>query len=337
MISIKRHIAESPDQLTAALVRIPYALLEALANYSVQYDRAEFEKNRAALRKLRKDLEGVRNSTDALGVTGSIVRTIEAYNRGAASFMEMRAREMNAVVTLCMSKLQDMADGNGAAAENLQRLGQTLENANRTEDVRELKKELAESLQSVRREADFQQAQSAAVRSQARELAGKLKASVAPAEDADPATGLPGARSAENAMQQALEQHLHTFGVLFAVGLGTVIRRFGSERAEEAMATIAREIASALGAGDALFRWKGPILLALLERAPEERGVPPELQRVAALHPEFAVDADGKVLKIPLKISSISFHLWEYETLEAVRRVLDQCQQTIAPDTAVSS
>jgi len=236
-----------------------------------------------------------------------------------------------------MSKLQDMADGNGAAAENLQRLGQTLENANRTEDVRELKKELAESLQSVRREADFQQAQSAAVRSQARELAGKLKASVAPAEDADPATGLPGARSAENGMQQALEQHLHTFGVLFAVGLGTVIRRFGSERAEEAMATIAREIASALGAGDALFRWKGPILLALLERAPEERGVPPELQRVAALHPEFAVDADGKVLKIPLKISSISFHLWEYETLEAVRRVLDQCQQTIAPDTAVSS
>jgi GGDEF domain-containing protein len=332
MISIRRHIAESPDQLTTALVRIPYALLEALANYSVKYDPVEFEKNRTALRKLRGDLEGVRNSTEALQATGAIVRTIEAYNRGVATFMDQRAQEMNSVVTMCMDKLQELADGNGASAENLRRIGQTLEKANRSGDVRELKKELAESLQGVQREAARQQEQSASIRTQARELIGKMAVPAAPQEDADPSTGLPGARSAEKAMQQAIEAHLHTFGVLFAVGLGTVTRRFGPERGEEAFASVTRQIVSNLGTGDLLFRWKGPVLVALLERPPEERAVPPEVQRMTALHPEIVMEADGKTVKIPLKISSISFHLWEYETLDAVRRILDQCQQTIAPD-----
>ena len=127
MISIKRHLAESPDHLTAALVRIPYALLEALANSAVKYDPVEFEKNRAALRNLRGDLERVRNTTEALQTTGTIVRTIEAYNRAATAFMDRRSQEMNAALSLCMSKLQDLADGNGSSADNLRRIGQTLE------------------------------------------------------------------------------------------------------------------------------------------------------------------------------------------------------------------
>jgi GGDEF domain-containing protein len=331
MISIKRHIAESPDQLTTALVRIPYALLEALANHSVKYDPVAFEKNRAALRKLRCDLEGVRNSTEALQATGAIVRTIESYNRGVVTFMDARTQEMNAVITMCMGKMQQLADGNGASADNLRRIGQTLEKANKSGEVKELKRELAESLQGVQHEAARQQERSAAIRMEARELAGRMAVPAAPPEDADPATGLPGTRSAEKAMQQSIDGHLHTFGVLFAVGLGSVVRRFGAESGEEALAFVTKQIAPNLAAGDLLFRWKGPVLLALLERPPEERGVPPELQRMAALHLEFAVEADGKSVKIPLKISSISFHLWEYETLDAVRRVLDQCQQTIAP------
>ena len=133
-------------------------------------------------------------------------------------------------------------------------------------------------------------------------------------------------------MQQAIDQRLHMFGVLFAVGLGSLTRRFGVERGEEALAMVSKQVINNLGSGDLLFRWKGPVLLALLERAPEERGVPPELHRMTALNLEFSVEADGKSVKIPLKISSISFHLWEYETLDAVRRILDQCQQTIAPE-----
>ena len=331
MISIRRHMAESPDQLTTALVRIPYALLEALANYSVKYDPVEFEKNRTALRKLRGDLEGVRNSTEALQATGAIVRTIEAYNRGVVTFMDQQAQEMNSVVTMCMGKLQELADGNGASAENLRRIGQTLEKANRSGDVRELKKELAESLQGVQREAAHQQEQSASIRTQARELIGKMAVPAAPRRTP---THQPACLAPAALKRPCSRPSKRIFTPLACCSrsvwepLPVASARNGGKRLSP---SVTRQIVSNLGTGDLLFRWKGPVLVALLERPPEERAVPPEVQRMTALHPEIVMEADGKTVKIPLKISSISFHLWEYETLDAVRRILDQCQQTIAP------
>ena len=134
-------------------------------------------------------------------------------------------------------------------------------------------------------------------------------------------------------MQQAIEQHLHTFGVLFAVGLGSVTRRFGAERGEEALAMVTKQIAANLGEADLAVSMERAGTAGASGKAARRTG---RAARTAADGgPSSRVHRGGgtaRAVKIPLKISSISFHLWEYETLDAVRRILDQCQQTIAPD-----
>jgi GGDEF domain-containing protein len=331
MISLTKYIAESFDELTTARLRVPYALVEALAAHSIKYDPAKYDLNQAALRKLRGDLETAKNSTDVLQVTGAIVRTIETYNRGVARCIELRTQEMNTVVSMLMGKLQELAEANGTSAENLRCVGRKLEKAARIGDVRVLKEELAESLQGVQQEAAHQQEQSAAIRTHAREFISKIGLPTSSAEDSDPATGLPGFHTAELAIQEAIASQVHAYVVLFTVALGSLTRRFGNQCDDEALASFARQIASNLGPGDLLFRWKGATLMALLERPDSNEAVPPEISRMAAFPPEFTLEIDGKSMKIPLSMSSISVRLVKYDNLQAVREVMDQFQHTVTP------
>ena len=331
MISIKNFISERPDKLSAALVRVPYAMLEALGAHSVKCDPADFELNRAAMHELRNNLEAAKSATDVLQTTGTIVRTIETYNRRVVRLMEARAKEMNTLLSQLTAKLQELAEGNGASAENLRRIGTKLEKAKCTGDVGALKKELTESLQEIQQEAVQQKKHAAAIRTQAGEITSKLAMPANAPADSDPVTGLPGTCSAELAIKEAIGSHVHAYGVLFTLGSGPVTRRFGDSSSDEALATFARQIASNLHTGDLLFRWKGPTLLALLERPDSNDAAPPDMNHLSAYEPEFTVEANGKSTKIRLTMSSISFRLWQYDTYDAVRQRLDQCQDTVAP------
>src|ERR1035438_3985409 len=222
MISIKKCIGETPDERTAAIMRVPYVLLEALVAHSVKFDPVADEKNRATLRKVRHELESAKDSTDVLQATGAIVRAIEAHSRGVARQIELRAEEMQSVVGMLMGKLQQLADGKGQSADNLRQIGQKLDKTARIGDVRVLKKELAESLQGIQEEAAHQQEQAAAIAIHVHELASRVRLPAVSQIDSDPATGLPGPRTAELAMQRGIDSHVHTYVVLFTLALGSV-------------------------------------------------------------------------------------------------------------------
>ena len=332
MISISKYISEPTDELTVAKLRVPYTVLETLVAHSVNYDAEEYAKNRANLRKLRGDLESAKTSTDVLQATGAIVRAIEAYNRSVARYIEARAEERHTVVGMLMGKLRELAEGKGKAAENLRLIGQQLDKASRAGDVKVLRKELAESLRGVQQEAAEQQEQAAAIASQTHELMAKIGLPAVPPADSDPATGLPGLRTAELAIQQAIGSHVHAYVVLFTVSLGIISRRYGHDHDDGILASFAKQIAPNLGADDLMFRWKGHTLVALLERPDSNDAAPPEMSKMASFQPEFVLEIDGKSTKVQLPMSSISFRLWKYESLDAVRHVLDQCQQAVAPD-----
>ena len=141
-----------------------------------------------------------------------------------------------------------------------------------------------------------------------------------------------GRGTAELAMQAAIASNVHAYVALFAIGLGSITRRHGYEVGDRAFASFGSQIASNLGTGDLLFRWKGPTLVALMERPDCNEAAPPEMGKMAALRPEAALEIDGKSVNIALSMSSISFPLWKYKDIQAVRQVLDQCQNTIARD-----
>jgi GGDEF domain-containing protein len=119
--------------------------------------------------------------------------------------------------------------------------------------------------------------------------------------------------------------------VLFTVAMGSVGRRYGQEHNDEVLGSFARQIASRLAPDDLLFRWKGPTLVALMERPDSNAPAPPEVSRMATFKPEFTLEIDGKSVKLRLSMSSISFRLLIYDNLQAVREVMDQFQHTVTP------
>ena len=191
MISISKYIGQVPDEGARALLRVPYVMLEALVAHSVEYDPSKYEANRATLRKIRNDLEIAKTGTDVLQATGAIVRAIETYNRGVSRYISDREEERKSADGLLMGKMLELAKGKGASAEKLRNIGQKLAKAVHGRDIRILKDELAESLQSVREEATHQQEQSDAITIQTLELMNTSGHSGASLVDSDPATGPP--------------------------------------------------------------------------------------------------------------------------------------------------
>lgn len=334
MISISKYIGQVPDEGARALLRVPYVMLEALVAHSVEYDPSKYEANRATLRKIRNDLEIAKTGTDVLQATGAIVRAIETYNRGVSRYISDREEERKSADGLLMGKMLELAKGKGASAEKLRNIGQKLAKAVHGRDIRILKDELAESLQSVREEATHQQEQSDAITIQTLELMNTSGHSGASLVDSDPATGLPSMQTAELALQQAIGSRVHAYLVLFTVALGSITRRYGDGHHDAVLASFAKQIAAKLPRPDPLFRWKGPALVAILERPDLNDTLPPEIAKMSTFRPEFTLEIDGKSTKIQLSMSSISIHLWKYDNLNAVQQILAQCQSSITPDPA---
>ena len=323
-------MAESPAQLTSALVRTPYTILEALAANCIRCDPAESDDSAAVFRRLRKELEQCRNSTDALQVTGRIVRTIESRQRAVNCYIEQQAKDVAAVVAMLLGKIEKLAAANGNSATNLRRVGRRLETAGLAANARLLKEEVSASLRSIQEEAAQQEEQAAAIRSESREIAGTLGLPDVAPVDRDPATGLPSRSVAEIALARAVESQTHVYVLLLSAKLGSITRRFGDARANQVLLSFADQLTEKLGLDVPVFHWKGPTVMILLERPDCANLVPDEMSWIAAYQPKFTLEVEGVQTVIQLSTSSISLRLWEYHTLDAIRVALEQFQTAIA-------
>src|SRR5262245_37760225 len=110
LISIRRFFDDSTDEITPALLRVPGLLLEALSLHAITYEPAERESFQATIRQLRNDLEKVQSGPSVLGITGEIIRTIQAYNANLERSIEMKGRELRAIIGLVTEKLLDVAN-----------------------------------------------------------------------------------------------------------------------------------------------------------------------------------------------------------------------------------
>ncbi|HWB82762.1 MAG TPA: diguanylate cyclase [Bryobacteraceae bacterium] len=317
IISLRKLMAHDEDRI-AALLRIPTLILDSLILHAIEYSPAEYDAYRAAMRKLQTDLTQAGQASDVLVTVGEIIRTIETYNRGLDRFMTSRRRELHSIVSMLTRKLLEVAESSTASASNLRDIEKRIEKAGQIDDIRVLKSKLEDSLSGIRQEAHWQETQSAAMRDQAR---GAIEG-IAPLLETDTVTGLPNWSMAEAAFRKAMESHAPAYAVILAIErLAGINHRFGFAHGDRLMLLYAQHIARQLPAGDQLFRWRGPSLVALVERQSAE-GIPVEIRRLAARF-EHTMEVHGRQVMVAVSASWMSLALRDHPSFKEVRDLLD--------------
>jgi len=117
----------------------------------------------------------------------------------------------------------------------------------------------------------------------------------------DPLTGLPSRAQAERDLAAAVQQGRPMFVAVFAIErLEFLVRRFGSELAEQVVQFYGVFLAQGLAPGDKLYRWNGQCFAALLEKGDSVESVRREIARIGSVRVErvFEVHARTALLFI---------------------------------------
>jgi GGDEF domain-containing protein len=122
---------------------------------------------------------------------------------------------------------------------------------------------------------------------------------------ADPCTGLPMKADAEAAIHRALEGDSQCFVAMFYLHRMHLINaRFGDAIGNQVILFCSQHIATHLtGATDALFRWRGPGFVALLERSDSPLAVASEVQRFTSMPLSRFFETPSRTVYLPIKLT----------------------------------
>lgn len=274
------------ERRAEALSRVVSMLLQGIALHSSEAESAEAAGFEAAIRKVRGDFEKVGDDQDsALLLAEAAIRLMEDYNDGAR--LQARARRIcheAAVGVLCEGFL-DLAR---ASAETRASLEQVIGDL------------AASGVEELR----------AAVEAIRDEVAHPLKRCGIPGGEVDGATGLPNYGFAAAAIAEVWERREDYFAAIFAAErLEAINMRFGFPAGDRVLGQLGRKVGKALTAGDRLFRWRGPCVMALVKRHAPEAFVAGDLARVAAAKMEHGITLGDREVMLSVSTSWSLFPL----------------------------
>lgn len=191
-----------------------------------------------------------------------------------------------------------------AGDANLLRLGEIekeISSASEMNDVRTIRMRLGDCLTDIRNEAARQRDSNLATIGQ---LSQGLKAVESSAGDLsempifDPVTQLPSRRAAETALA---EDGGSVFAVVFALErLQAINLKFGRQVGDEILNKFSGAIRKKMPPSDRLFRWSGPVLLAILSRPGSIESVRGEVACIAEGNLEYIIETSTRSVLIPI-------------------------------------
>lgn len=138
----------------------------------------------------------------------------------------------------------------------------------------------------------------------------------------DPATGLPDRSAAEAAIENAIRERRSAFAAIFVLErLDVIHTRFGYKVGDEIFSLYSRDLAHQLGKDDRLFRWTGPALLAILDRAEDIRRVRGDVVRIATKRFSRTIEADSRCVLLSVGATATVISLAESDSGEVIREL----------------
>lgn len=306
MISIRDYLFATPaadKDAEATYRRVIGLLLRGISLHAVEGEKSDYDKFRADIANMELETGELRPE-DLLVVAGTTMRAIEEYNQRTSRFVRRQAVEMQKMIAMLTETIISLGAGTDQSADRLHEIEKRLESASALEDVESLKASLSECLKNVREEALRQKAEGEKTVKKLREQLTTARDSVATSvqpKDLDKLTGLPSYDEALKAIQAALASPKRTYVVTAVVSRVQAINtRFGYAVGDRMLKVFCEHFQNGLGQKDAIYRWRGPVLIALLERDGTIDQVRGEIRRFADVKHETMLEIRSRTVLMPI-------------------------------------
>lgn len=309
MISLKTYLLGGPDKDPGKEVETSYGrmidlFLQGVSLHAVEGDKVDYSQFRSDMDGFALRLTSEQPISERFVVVSEALRALADYNRRTSQYLRTQNAELQKMITMLTQTVIAVGTNSETSVAGLQGIERALEETRLVDDVRLVKAQLGECLQTVRVEAVRQIEEGKATRASIqRELARSQDRiggfSVGPR--VDPVTGLRGMVEAQQALQAASAEPGNKFLLLFVVNrLQAVNARFGTVIGDQVLALAAEHFRGALPAEDILYRWHGPALVAVLSRTSDIGYVRDEIRLFAEkkLEKNFAIGSRSVLLPI---------------------------------------
>jgi len=302
MISIKRFLNRSEDE--AVLWQVINLLLEKIGTHAVQGDRSEHEAFVKSLDRIRDSVATVSTPETLMVTVGSAVQAMFDHKQRVSRFIDRQRREIHVIVSMLTETVVKMSGENTHFAHNFQQIGERLERAVALEDLQVLKVQLSDCLRDFQDETLKRKTEMDAVITTLQQEVERTTTGSDSLLEPDPATGLPGQVAAEAAMFKALKAGTRTYVVTLVVNrMQSINARFGYHIGDEVLQTCRENVEKQLLPGDQMFRWTGPAIILLLERADSLEVVRGHLKRILDARIEETYSLGSRAVMIPISLA----------------------------------
>lgn len=305
LITLKRYLTNSEDEI--GLHKVVSMLLHGIADHAVAADPQELESFRLDMQSIEEAANQNTSHDQLLVIAGAAIHALDSYSARATRTIRRQGAELQKMIDMLAQTVIAIGGGGERAALALNEIRGDLEQAGSLETVQSIKSRLGECLVKVRDEATRQKLENEAALC---ELRVHLSRTNPAAEDVgsaatDPITLLPNQDKAMSALQEALKTPGRKYVLTLVVGrMQPINARFGHSVGDEMLRLLKRHVqAQVLQTGDALFRWSGPTLVALLPRPETIDQIRSRLKRVLDVPLQNEVDVGGRTVLLPLSIA----------------------------------
>jgi GGDEF domain-containing protein len=305
MISLRKYLfAEKEDQPESVDRRVIGLLLHGIYLHAVDGERTDHDQFCADMRNLESQVTPQLPDGELLVVAGAAIKALEDYKQRTTRFSRRQAVELQKMVAMLTETVITIGGTNAQSVAKLLEIGKQLEHASVIEDIRVLKARLGDCLEAVRDETLRQKSQGDDTLEKLKEKltsAQERTAAFPRVEELDKVTGLPNHEEAEKAIRTALATSKKHYVVAAVVSrVQAVNARFGYAVGDRVLNVFRGHFQGGLTPRDRCYRWRGPVLLALLQREDPIEHVSAEIRRFADLKLESTLEVGARAVLMPI-------------------------------------
>lgn len=305
MITLSKFLwARSTDPLAAHCQRAIALLLQGVALHAVVGEPSTYQQFRADMDGLQSRLTQVTDESDLMLTVGAVLKALEQYNRETSRVIQLQSSELQEAIAQLTGAISVLSNASSESIDRLQQIERKLLAASELINIRELRLKLSECLQSmaaeVKRQGEDSHRSVSALRSGLSNMESRM-ANAQTGNAVDPVTGLPGRNEAEAALAAALESSPPAIvAVIVLTRVRQINLRLGYAVGDSAMSFFSDYVGSGLESTDTLYRWNGPVFVAILRRKESGLRVEQSLKRLLSSKLEHQLDLGTRTVLVPL-------------------------------------
>lgn len=290
----------------AAYIQALSLLVQGMELHTLGVDVEDYDQFRASLGAIQESLIPAIPPAGLLVLVGQTIQSFEQYNQRAGARLRLQFQELRSTIATLAAGLANMASASDASLSQLREIQSHFLDAEKIDDFRALKNQLAECLKNMAVEAGKHRKNSASVMAALNGDANAFERSVGRtcrAGDADPVTGLPGRAEAEKALSQAVDNGHHAMAAVFVMKqLNQLSSRFGYQAGNTLLESLAAYLGSGAAPEGGLYRWSGTALLALFNSNVPLVRVRQKIRSLIGDMPPREIKIGARTVAIPVSV-----------------------------------